>query len=90
MWDCLDQAVTEMEVHNNFLTNTCSKYIRFAMERMIRYLIINWKTIHLRERGDVEKEYARNLRRLSHKYGGSPTSPQDKLEDQPQIVQLFK
>ena len=28
LWDCLDQAVSEVAIHNNFLTNNCSKYIR--------------------------------------------------------------
>ena len=28
LWDCLDQAVSEVAIHNSFLTNTCSKYIR--------------------------------------------------------------
>lgn len=32
MWDCLDQAVTEVAIHNSFLANICSKYIRYVMD----------------------------------------------------------
>ena len=28
LWDCMDQAITEVLEHNSFLNNTCSKYIR--------------------------------------------------------------
>ena len=39
LWDCLDQAVTEVAIHNSFLNNTCSKYIRYVLDGMIMYLI---------------------------------------------------
>ena len=35
LWDCLDQAVSEVAIHNSFLTNTCSKYIRSEKKGII-------------------------------------------------------
>ena len=32
LWDCLDQAVTEVAIQNSFLANTCSKYIRYVID----------------------------------------------------------
>ena len=40
LWDCLDQAVSEVAIHNSFLTNTCSKYIRSAIKWIMSDLIM--------------------------------------------------
>ena len=28
LWDCVDQVLAEVAANNNFLSSTCSKYIR--------------------------------------------------------------
>ena len=40
LWDCLDQAVSEVAIHNSFLTNTCSKYIRSEKKGIMSGLIM--------------------------------------------------
>ena len=35
LWDCLDQAVSEVAIHNSCLTNTCSKYIRSVIKWIV-------------------------------------------------------
>ena len=35
LWDCLDQVLGEVAINNSFLLNTCSKYIRYIIDKKI-------------------------------------------------------
>merc|ERR1712198_111581 len=71
LWDCVDQVLGEVAINNNFLSGSCSKYIR--------------------ERAEVEKEYAKNLRKLENKYAIMNSSEGNgKADEQRVIMQVFR
>ena len=76
LWDCFDNVIQEVELSTDLSTWHGLHTLQLQVTINNGHLSGTCSR-YIRERGEVEKEYAKSLRRLSAKYGSQEVEKRD-------------